>query len=299
LEIARSGLMGMESDRVSCCMKFPNNIVVIHAGLGNQMFQYAFGLAVDAAYDNASFAVARQFDGGLRSYGLDQFACRPRILSTREFDRCCRGSFLTKCFGRADGGRYEVVHESQMNVFDSALLSMRHKIFFGFFQCEKYFLSCRERLLREFVLVDPESSYTNWCDRISERDSVSVHIRRGDYLQTPALGICSPEYYAKAMSFIATRVRSPKYYFFSDDPEWTRKNFSDVPGAVFVDGARNCTATDMMLMSKCHHHIIANSSYSWWGAWLDPRPDKIVVAPQKWFADGTPTDIVPETWVRV
>jgi hypothetical protein len=140
----------------------------------------------------------------------------------------------------------------------------------------------------------------------SNHDS-ALAVRRGDFVsggRTAAFhGHCGPDYYRRVHEYFNARVGHPRYYLFSDDPDWTRANLSFFGrDLVVVSGNRGPDAwQDMQLMARCRHHAIANSSFSWWGAWLDPNPDKLVVAPARWFADpATPDqDIVPPAWVRL
>jgi hypothetical protein len=136
-------------------------------------------------------------------------------------------------------------------------------------------------------------------------DSVSVHVRRGDYVSDPAtnqsLGTCSAEYYRGAARLIASQVSSPRFFVFSDEPDWARANLELEGPAVFVthnDPERGYE--DMRLMAFCRHHIVANSSFSWWGAWLS-NSGGIVVAPKRWFKanEWDARDLVPERWVRL
>src|SRR5262245_48269614 len=136
--------------------------------------------------------------------------------------------------------------------------------------------------------------------------SVSLHVRRGDYVRDPALnrihGTCSLEYYADAIDYVAQRVPGARFFVFSDDLRWVEHN---LPIRHPVEYVRHNTGQqgheDIRLMSHCQHHIIANSGFSWWGAWLDPRPEKIVCAPARWFADDRydTRDVIPASWVKL
>jgi hypothetical protein len=149
--------------------------------------------------------------------------------------------------------------------------------------------------LNEFVLTE-----------IRKYNAVSIHIRRGDYVSNPSAaavhGICSLEYYEAAIQFIASRTDQPFFFVFSDDPQWAKNNLKTKHPTYFVEeDGTNKGAADMCLMSTCNHHIIANSSFSWWGAWLNNKADKIVVAPQIWFRDTTinTRDLLPAQWYEL
>jgi hypothetical protein len=141
--------------------------------------------------------------------------------------------------------------------------------------------------------------------RIGDCQSVSLHVRRGDYAthaRTRAvLGILPLDYYRAAIDYVAGRTESPELFIFSDDIPWAREHL-DIPFPChYIDHNKGPESyNDMRLMSVCRHHIIANSSFSWWGAWLNPAPDKIVVAPRRWFANGwSIEDLIPAAWVSL
>ena len=133
-----------------------------------------------------------------------------------------------------------------------------------------------------------------------------MHIRRGDYVSNPTTnklhGTCSLEYYHNAVDIIAAKVSNPHFFIFSDDHEWARNNFKiDYPLTFVAHNNAGKNYEDMRLMSLCKHHIIANSSFSWWGAWLGSNPKKIVCAPRGWFKDKSlnTNDIIPSDWSRI
>jgi hypothetical protein len=152
---------------------------------------------------------------------------------------------------------------------------------------------------------------------MQEQESVSVHIRHGDYATKKyqgLFGLLEPAYYRRAMEKMAEKIAKPYFFFFSDDMDWCRDTFGDVKNATFVEHNRGpASYWDMLLMSNCRHHILANSSFSWWGAWLNPHADKQVIAPQNWFRQTyykgkNPTypdrnyllkDQLPDAWTRL
>jgi hypothetical protein len=144
------------------------------------------------------------------------------------------------------------------------------------------------------------------AEQISRVNSVSLHVRRGDYvanLKVAAIhGLCSKEYYASAIKFISKKVERPHFFVFSDDINWVENNFKiNYPCTYINQNFSNESYNDLRLMSLCQHNIIANSSFSWWGAWLNCNSEKIVIAPKKWFAnsDKRCDDLIPEKWVRL
>ena len=140
---------------------------------------------------------------------------------------------------------------------------------------------------------------------IKSTNAVSIHFRRGDYVDQPETnkthGTCTKEYYQKAVDLMASRIVNPHFFLFSDEPEWIKENFSTAIPSTHVAGYPGFI--DMYLMGLCRHNIIANSSFSWWGAWLNINPDKIVIAPTQWFAideiNNKAVDLVPSNWIRL
>jgi Glycosyl transferase family 11 len=177
----------------------------------------------------------------------------------------------------------------------------------GYWQSERYFAAHADQIRRDFTPskpLEPENAVI--AAVISGTTAVSLHVRRGDYVsdaKTQAVhGVCGLDYYARAMAHIEAQIASPRYIVFSDDPDWTRANLTSPHPMTFVTANPPSRGfRDLQLMSLCRHHIIANSSFSWWGAWLNGRADKIVVAPAQWFASGgkDARDLVPKGWVRV
>lgn len=178
----------------------------------------------------------------------------------------------------------------------------------GYFFSEQYFTPYADDVRR--LLAFPPlrlAASRGLADRIAAVPAVSVHVRRGDYTGPAGrafAGVCDLDYYRRALAAVGERVDDPHYFVFSDDIPWCRANLPAPAGHVtFVDHTDAATALDdLQLMSRCRHHVIANSTFSWWGAWLDPQPDKLVVAPARWYAEYTgPSEdlIVPAGWLRV
>ena len=162
-------------------------------------------------------------------------------------------------------------------------------------------------LRRELVPRQPlEGNNLEMVRRITSSRAVSVHIRRGDYVSNPITrayhGLCGPDYYSRAVEQISNTVDSPNFFVFSDDKAWAKENFDSGFQTTFVSiNDDNQDYADLSLISMCRHHIIANSSFSWWGAWLCNDPGKIVIAPRDWFrgANHDTSDLLPDTWVQL
>lgn len=288
-------------------------IVKLTGGLGNQMFQYAVGRAIAernkinlkidvSAYENQVGITPRQYELFLFNIRED--------FSTPQDNKKIKGfklnSLLEKMLNKLHiklSGRDHII-ESRHN-FDPSILKLEDNIYLeGYWQTEKYFSDIANIIRSEFTLKD---EYNNLNPKVlSEIDncnSVSVHIRRGDYVSIQKTseyhGICSLEYYQKAISSIAEKIPSPVFFIFSDDLKWCEENLKINWPIVFVDG--NKGYEDLIMMSRCKHNIIANSSFSWWGAWLNVNSKKMVIAPQRWFSnkDVDTRDVVPESWIKI
>jgi hypothetical protein len=180
----------------------------------------------------------------------------------------------------------------------------------GYWQSDQYFIQQQE-VIREKYTFKPQISDQNRqiLTEIINSNSVSVHIRRGDYAGNSVInsihGLVDKEYYERSISHVSSKIDNPVYFFFSDDMEWVKSNFRSLAErhmTFFVDhNVGDMAFEDMRLMSNCKHNVIANSSFSWWGAWLNKNPDKIVTAPARWFKDLliNTKDVTPHEWVRL
>lgn len=287
------------------------HIVKLQGGLGNQMFQYAFGaaLSTDVGFDFSWFDDVQQSSGStLRDYGLDAWRCTVRRATGEEMSWGRRNvrSHLPKLLRKWLGiSKYTFPNRrvERQSTYQPDLLNTPG-YFEGYFQCERYFLPIRKRLLADFTpRSDIGDQNRTLLAQMERCDAVALHVRRGDYVRLEKIhGLCSPDYYRAAASAVAAAVRNVHFFVFSDDLEWTKQNIHLPYPATFVDGNKGRSAyCDIWLMKHCRHAIIANSSFSWWGAWLNENPCKTVIAPRQWFADETnvPNDIVPDTWIRL
>ena len=184
----------------------------------------------------------------------------------------------------------------------------RHGLYLqGYWQSERYFEQHADALRKVFAFRNaPTGPNADLARQIRQDVSVSLHVRRADYAdctRTRAFhGLCDPDYYLGAIEFIRRQVPRFRLFAFSDDPQWVASTLQPHhPDMVVVDHNRGDQShNDMLLMSMCQHHIIANSSFSWWGAWLNPDPNKIVIAPRQWFAEAPDTaDLIPKSWIRL
>jgi hypothetical protein len=176
----------------------------------------------------------------------------------------------------------------------------------GYWQSEKYFIDITDTLRLDFTLKkEMEVKARDLYEKIKNKNSVSLHIRRGDYLSSKFSSIypvLSIDYYSRALKVIKDKIKDPQIFVFTDDIEWVKDNL-DIPVQIeFVSGQKDINANEeLILMSQCRHNIIANSSFSWWGAWLNSNPEKIVIAPSHWlYVDSYKIDdLVPKKWIKI
>jgi hypothetical protein len=290
-------------------------ITKILGGLGNQMFQYAIGRAISLEY-----ATSLRLDiSGFEKYKLHQRIEFKRIFNCAEViaqEADLRDVLSWQCSTRirqfllrpsmAVFRRKEFVVEPSFQYWPGIKDIPANSYLSGYWQSEKYFLDFATQIREDFTFKQPLNSLNaELAKTIAQINAVSLHVRRGDYANNPLTtathGLCSLEYYRSAIKYISKKIQHPHFMVFSDDIEWVKNNLQiDFPHQ-YVDHNHGAESyNDMRIMSMCKHHIIANSSFSWWGAWLDPRADKIVVAPAGWFAHETNTqDLIPQSWVRM
>jgi len=208
-------------------------------------------------------------------------------------------SFLKRFFGG------DPVYREPGFAFDASLSNVWDRSYLiGYFQSARYFTDHAEEIRRDFQFVaEPDRRNADLLREIEASPSVAVHVRRGDYVSdatTHAVhGVLDLDYYRAAVDRIRIRQPNPRIYVFSDDLEWCKQHLSLRCAMSFMDHNAGKGFEDLRLMSRCRHHIIANSSFSWWGAWLNPDADRIVVGPKRWFADSTrnTSDLYPPGWL--
>lgn len=266
-------------------------ITKLLGGLGNQLFQYAIGRKLSIIH-NTELKIHKESFGmyQLRRYGLGNFNIKATEATEEEVQKIL-----------SQNGNYGIEKERK---FLPEILESPDNIYLrGDWQSELYFDDIADVLREEFTLKSPlDKKADKWAKKIkNSKGSVSLHIRRGDYLKNPILrknfGVLPKEYYQNAINIIKEKIKNIKIFVFSDDISYVRNNLKLDAPVTYVEGVKS-DYEELYLMSLCENHIIANSSFSWWGAWLDPNPDKIVIAPNPWFRlpIGN-TDIVPKNWL--
>lgn len=279
-------------------------------GLGNQMFQYAAARALSVRR-NIPFKV--DFDDPYkfvkREFNLSMFDVQPMehagyfdLLKSKPKRRIQKRLWML--LGQNPNGR--LYKEPADYMFDPGFFSCPDGSYIsGFWQTEKYFLDIEDIIRKEFRFVIPPSAKNEeWLNKINSSTSVSVHVRRGDVVavaKTNKLyGTMTNSFYEDAMNHMVESLGNCSFFFFSDDIEWVKENIKTSYPAYYIDNNDDAhNYEDLRLMSSCKHHIIANSSFSWWGAWLNPDKNKKVIGPAKWMSTRViaETDHIPGSWI--
>lgn len=272
-------------------------MIVAHiiGGLGNQMFMYAAGRAVALRRGVPLKLDLTHFgDYGLRRYELDCLNIDVREAATaRELSQLA--------------GFGNIYREPEYFRFDPRVLDLPAPLYLrGYFQSFKYLAGIETVLRREFTLKAlPTAQDQAVLDEIAATNAVMLHVRRGDYVSNPETlsvhGVCSLDYYRAALAEIRRRVQDPTIFVFSDDIYWVQKHLRpDVPTIYVGHNRGDESFRDLRLMAACRHHIIANSSFSWWGAWLAAHPQQVVIAPDRWMTRlYNLDDLLPPGWTRL
>ncbi|MFL5753382.1 MAG: alpha-1,2-fucosyltransferase [Bacteroidia bacterium] len=290
-------------------------IVKLMGGLGNQLFQYAVGRCLSQLH-NTELRLDRSYldadpNGAYtrRDYELGVFTIDP-VFATAEDTK----PFLRKSKNKV----IRTLSRKLPILFDKLYIAERghafHKEFMsypentyldGFWQSELYFKLAEDTIRKDLQFKTPAQGLNaEYLQKIKNTNSVSLHVRRADYISDSATntyhGTCSIDYYKQAVELIGEKNPDLVLYVFSDDIPWCMENLRlEFPHHYISHNSGKNSFEDLRLMSNCRHHIIANSSFSWWGAWLDGNKDKTVIAPERWFTQAINPDIYPEIWIRI
>lgn len=289
-------------------------IIKLQGGLGNQLFQYATARALairhntHVAFDKSLLLKVSQ-KTTKRQFDLDHFNIQVKPI--RLVDKLALGlldiplkNYIKKIIGR-------FIHNKNYTesnfAFDPQIFrkSGKQTCLKGYFQSEFYFNQIRDEL---FTLIPKSKSISTLEQKIRGCNAVSLHIRRGDYVNNCLInefhGLLPVEYYHNAINYLLRNNPEIHLFVFSDDIEWAKQNITSLQETTFITENTGITDyKDLILMSQCKHNIIANSSFSWWGAWLNQNPEKIVIAPKQWFKDNNAqkeaSDLLPKSWIKL
>lgn len=273
-------------------------IINLNSQLGNQMFQYALARKLQTMGRQVKFDT-RYYKQYPKHYALDIFPVTVDVASGNEIGkerderRTYPARLRRKLFGKRKSIFSEV--ESRSLMYKPDILQLKHGYVDGYWQSEKYFSDIRTIILKDFTFPPVnDTKNRELIDRISEQTTVSIHIRRGDYAN--GFPMMTPQYYENAINYFESVYNEVCFLVFSNDMDWAKQNLQFSQGE-FVDwNTGKDSWKDMYLMTQCNHHIIANSSFSWWGAWLNQKENKEVIAPSVWFHHQETPDVYCEGW---
>ncbi len=286
--------------------------LILSGGLGNQMFQYAAAralslrLGTDISADLYMFkrrskAISRQYCLDIFDIELPESSSYQNKLIVKAYKYLAPNKF-----GRGLFDMMHIFNESAIQAYDERFDSLPIDCtLLGYFQNEKYFQAYEKEIRNDFIFKNKlDSKNLRIMEQIGHTNSVSIHIRRGDYLNTSSnLQVLDINYYQRALAYIKKKVKDPVFFIFSDDIDWVKQNLH-IGECLhsFIDwNTGEYSYVDMQLISCCKHNIIANSSFSWWGAWLNEEPQKLVIAPSVWYKNqmenSYPDGFIPEGWV--
>jgi hypothetical protein len=276
-------------------------IVKLKGGMGNQMFQYALGRAMSLRYNvnlklDTSFFYLDFKNTTKRIYSLDLFNIKVKTFKINKVITYIISVFRKIVKNKGVEKNFQ---------FDPEVFSWGPNVLLdGYWQSPKYFAGYEDIIRKDFTLKNPlPQNIQNLMNEIESKDSICIHVRRGDYVGNKYHEVVYIEYYKKAIDYISKIKNMEKIYVFSDDIEWCKANMSFEFETMFVgdEYAGSKSEGHLFLMSACKYFIIPNSSFSWWAVWLNTNKDKIVVAPQKWFTDESinTNDLIPENWIRI
>ncbi|SNX52916.1 alpha-1,2-fucosyltransferase [Thermoanaerobacterium sp. RBIITD] len=285
-------------------------IVKILGGLGNQMFQYAFYESLKSKNKHVKLDINDFKNYNLHNgYELDKiFDVDKNYCTAAEAEKLkdCSSNIISR-IRRKIIGKKKTYYIEKVGYYDPDVFKKDNIYFDGYWQSERYFIDIKEIIRSKFQFKkNLDGKNIKILQKIISSDSVSIHIRRGDYVSNPEAAkkhgnICNIKYYEHAFEIIYSNISKPSFFVFSDDINWVKENLR-IDNAFYIDwNKRKESYKDMYLMSRCKHNIIANSTFSWWGAWLNKNKNKIVIAPNRWFSkkDLNNNDIIPNSWLKI
>lgn len=283
-------------------------------GVGNQMFQYAVARRLSQIHHTELKLDIYAYESyKLRKFELDKFNISAQIATKNEIEKFIKipkNIFEKIIFNLIPSvqKKSRFYYEEKYYHFDKHVLSLPDNVYLsGYWQSEKYFIDIEDIIRKELTVKQhPDQQNQDVLGKIKSVNSVGIHIRQGDFatdVSTISLhGLYGIDYLQKAIKMIAEKVASPHFYVFSDDILWARNNLKIKFPITFIDlniGKKDYE--DIRLMYSCKHNIIVNSTFGWWGAWLNNNRSKIVITPKIWYKDG-PTDtydLIPKSWIKI
>lgn len=297
-------------------------IVRIVGGLGNQLFQYSFAKSLSYKYNKRLFIDNSLFNhyqskmeqtvlenSMIRDYQLKYFNIRSKLLNRYFGHLIFRNLINNRNSGFLDNAvskffNFELITPN--NFSDLKIAQTKNIILDGYWQNQEIIEEYKQEMIKEFKIKKPLSSkYREIIKNINATNSVAVHVRRGDYIDNTTMKEkfveCDTDYYNNSMNYLNDIYNDSKYYVFSDDIEWSKSNLNNAKNVHFVD-IDGLAYEHLYLMSQCKHQIIANSTFSWWAAWLNTNSSKLVLYPKNWYYDKELNNTVvrvPSNWIEI
>ena len=281
-------------------------ITILEGGLGNQLFQYAIGRHLSIKNNDRLVIDASVYlIDKLRHYDLNRYNIKAEVgnIAICFFARVAK-NIIPKIEKKIT---FPIKYVKEQNTyFHKKIFSIKGNVILGgYWQSEKYFLNIKDIIYEDLILLSTlDKENKNMLQRINNSNSVCLHVRRTDYVSDSPLqkfhANLAQDYYNKAIGSICNQISDPEFFIFSDEPEWCKRNvFTDRPHTYVDINGPDKAPEDLRLMSACKHFIIANSSFSWWAAWLAEKAGTIIIAPKRWYREKDEGDIVPKRWLRM
>lgn len=289
-------------------------VVKLMGGLGNQMFQYAFAKSLSLRKKESFLLDTNDFNyDQLRDFELAVFDLNAKVASNEIVvaSKTKKLTFFSKLINKLTSfslnPKSTIYIEESLDYYPEVVFA-KANYFEGYWQTENYFIQFEKEIRKDFNMkIEANDYYSSILQLASDTESVSVHFRRGDFVNNTQTnefhGLCDIDYYKNAMSYFKNKLGKVTFFMISDDIEWVKHQFKFENDIIFVENFKGKDYEDMRLMSQCKHNIIANSSFSWWGAWLNNNADKIVISPKRWFNNEEKQqqtkDLIPENWIKL
>ena len=304
-------------------LKNKNMIIIkLKGGIGNQMFQYAFGRRIALENDiKLKFDITNFKDDRVYRYKynlgcfniFEKIATEKDLRKSRIFtSKSYFGKFIRLLYRIKPYYNRYIINEKKFFLYDQKVMIKKKNLYYnGYWQNEKYFKNIEDVIRQEFSFKKNTLNQDNLkiSEKIINTNSVAVHIRNyGNTYDEKAskrdvknFGIMPISYYQNALKYLVDKINNFTIFIFSDDINWVKENFDLKSGSIFYVDKEGKDYEQLKLMSICKHQIISNSTFSWWAAWLNNNPEKIVIAPKKWFAIGEydPSDLIPKEWIKI
>lgn len=283
-------------------------------GIGNQMFQYAVARRLAYIHHTVLKLDISSYESyKLRKFELDRFNISAQIATKKEIEKFIKipkNIFEKIIFNLIPSlqKKSQNYYEEKFYHFDQRVLALPDNVFLsGYWQSEKYFIDIGDIIIKEFTIrTKPDSFNIALLNQIKASESVSIHIRRGDFAENSSTkllhGLFRVDYILKAVSVITEKLNNPHFYVFSDDIDWAKTNLKMKYPITFIDNnIDKKDYEDLRLMSSCKHNIIVNSTFGWWGAWLNNNKSKIIITPKNWYKRGPVDtyDLIPKSWIKI